>query len=289
MSRSVQGRPTQSAPQVMLRGRTTPAGVAVAACAAASRLVPSGIWASSGKSMPSANTAASPGRSVTRNRFWACVMFIVAPTASRSSAAGSRWVIFTAVFLMTSCDEAIRDLLGDDEPLAVGADLGEQPGEHLDRVRRRAARAPLPAALRAAEQPVRFLDDGQVAERGRGAGSGTTASRPEGCPVRHPQVLGQPDQHRPHQERLVAVVTHVLDLEHGVGPEQLAEVELVAALEEPAGGTEPQAGKPHLDEAEHVVGDPLAVADFLDDPDRGPLKIGEVRVAGVGVRRDGLA
>ena len=52
--------------------------------------------------MPSVNTAASPGPSVTRNRFWAGVMFIVAPTVSRSPAAGSRWVIFTAVFLMTS-------------------------------------------------------------------------------------------------------------------------------------------------------------------------------------------
>lgn len=90
----------------MLRGRTTPAGEAVAASPAASpaasRAVPSGIRVSSGKSMPSANTAASPGLSVTRNRFCAWVMFIVAPTASRSSAAGSRWVIFTAVFLMTS-------------------------------------------------------------------------------------------------------------------------------------------------------------------------------------------
>ena len=52
--------------------------------------------------MPSAKTAASPGRSVTRKRFCAGVMFIVVPTASRSSAAGRRWVIFTAVFLMTS-------------------------------------------------------------------------------------------------------------------------------------------------------------------------------------------
>jgi hypothetical protein len=102
-------------------------------------------------------------------------------------------------------------------------------------------------------------------------------------------VLDQPDQHRPHQERLVAVVAHVLDLEHGVGPQQLAEVDLVAALQEAAGGTQAQAGQPHLDEAEHVVGDPLAVADFPDDPDRGPLQVGEVRVAGIGVRRDGLA
>jgi len=90
MSRSVQGRPAQSAPQVMLRGRTTPAGAAVVASPVASRAVPSGIRVSSGKSMPSVNTAASPGLSVTRNRFCAWVMFIVAPTASRSSAAGSR-------------------------------------------------------------------------------------------------------------------------------------------------------------------------------------------------------
>jgi hypothetical protein len=48
MSRSVHGRAVQSAPHVVLRDRTTPAGVAVAASAAASRPVPSGIRASSG-------------------------------------------------------------------------------------------------------------------------------------------------------------------------------------------------------------------------------------------------
>ena len=112
---------------------------------------------------------------------------------------------------------------------------------------------------------------------------------PDPGPAGHPEVLGQPDQHRSHQERLVAVVTDVLDLQHGVGAEQRAEVELVAALEEPAGGPEPQAGQPHLDEAEHVVGDPLAVADLPDDPDRGPLQVGQARVAGIGVRRDRLA
>ena len=52
--------------------------------------------------MPSEKAAAWPGGRVTRYRDWAWVAFIVAPTASRSSAAGSRWVIFTAVFLMTS-------------------------------------------------------------------------------------------------------------------------------------------------------------------------------------------
>jgi hypothetical protein len=93
---------------------------------------------------------------------------------------------------------------------------------------------------------VRLLDDGQVAQA-NGPG------RPS--PVSHPEVLGQPDQHRPHQERLVAVVTDVLDLQHGVAIEQGAEVELVPALEEPAGGPEAQAGQPDLDEAEHVVGD----------------------------------
>ena len=48
MSRSVHGRAVQSAPHVVLRDRTTPAGVAVTASAAASRPVPSGIRASSG-------------------------------------------------------------------------------------------------------------------------------------------------------------------------------------------------------------------------------------------------
>jgi hypothetical protein len=42
--------------------------------------------------------AASPGGSVTRYCDWAGVRFMVAPAASRSSAAGSRWTILTAVF-----------------------------------------------------------------------------------------------------------------------------------------------------------------------------------------------
>jgi hypothetical protein len=173
MSRSVQGPPAQSAPQVMLRGRTTPAGVTV-------------------------------------GDLYRRVLDDVG-------------------------DEALRDLLGDDETLAVGADLRQQAGEHLHRVRRRPRRS---AGFLAAEQPVGLLDDGQVPQAG-----GTSQSRPAG----HPEVLGQPDQHRSHQERLVAVVTHVLDLQHGVGAEQGAEVELVPALEEPAGGPEPQAGQPHHD------------------------------------------
>ena len=102
ISRSVHGLPTQSAPQVMLRGWTMLAGVDVSAETPASRTEPSGIRASSGKSIPSANTAASPGRSVTRYRLCASVMFIVAPTTALSSAAGSRCAIFTEVFLMTS-------------------------------------------------------------------------------------------------------------------------------------------------------------------------------------------
>ena len=178
-------------------------------------------------------------------------------------------------------DQAIRDLLGDDRAprrrrgSRRAARRTSRPRAPPRRPRRR------PRNLRAAQQPVRLLDDGEVAEPGL-AGPG-----PAG-PVRHPQVLGQPDQHGPHQERLVAVVAHVLDLEHGIGPQQLAEVELVTALQEAAGRAEPQAGQPHLDEAEHVVGDPLAVADLLHDPDRGPLEVGEVRVAGVGVGRDRL-
>ena len=96
-------------------------------------------------------------------------------------------------------------------------------------------------------------------------------------------MLDQPDQHGSHQERLVAVVAHILDLQHGIGSQQLAEVELVAAHQEAAGRAQPQAGQADLDEAEHIVGDPLAVADLLHDPYRGPLQVGEVRVAGVRV------
>ena len=109
--------------------------------------------------MPSANAAASPGLSVTRNRFCAWVMFIVAPTASRSSAAGQPVGDLHRRVLDDVGDEAVGDLLGDDETLAVGADLGQQPGEHLHRVCRRPGGG---TGFLAAEQPVRLLDDGQA-------------------------------------------------------------------------------------------------------------------------------
>ena len=50
--------------------------------------------------------------------------------------------------------------------------------------------------------------------------------QPGGCrafgALPHAQVLGQPDQHRSHQERLVPVVADVLDLEHDVAASSLA-------------------------------------------------------------------
>ena len=103
MSRSVHGLATHSAPQVTLRTEATVAGLAwCCGPAIVSRAVPSGIWTRSGWSIPSVATAASPGLSVTRYRDWAGLRFMVAPTASRSSAAGSRCTILIAVFLVTS-------------------------------------------------------------------------------------------------------------------------------------------------------------------------------------------
>ena len=96
--------------------------------------------------------------------------------------------------------------------------------------------------------------------------------------VRQPQVLGQPDQHGAHEERLVRVVADVFDLEHDVLPQQGPEVERVPADEEPAGGAAPEAGQPDPDEAEHVVGDPLGVADLRDDPFGCALQPGQGRV-----------
>ena len=281
MSRSVQGRPAQSAPQVMLRGRTTPAGVAVAAS-------PAGLPGRLAGGAVGHPRQQREVHAVGEHRGLARVERDQEPVlrlghvhrrahglavVRRGQPVGD----LHRRVLDDVGDEAIRDLLGDDEALAVGADLGQQPGEHLHRVRRRPRRS---AGFLAAEQPVRLLDDGQVAQPGRCGQPG---------PAGHPQVLGQPDQDRSHQEGLVAVVADVLDLQHGIAGEQRAEVELMAALQEPAGGPEAQAGQPDLDEAEHVVGDPLAVADLPDDPDRGPLQVGQARVAGIGVRRDRLA
>ena len=149
--------------------------------------------------MPSANTAASPGGSDTTCRDWSASRFMVAPTSSRSSAAGSRCSTLSAVFLIASGDQLGRDLLGDDDALAVGADLGEQAGEQLDRVRAGAVR-PGP------QQPVRLLQHDHVPQA-VGRASGLRAQ---------PQVLDDPDEQGADDERLVLVVGHVLEREHDV-------------------------------------------------------------------------
>ena len=63
---------------------------------------PNGTRILIGRSMPSANTAATPGSSDTTWRDWPSSRFIAAPTRSRSSAAGSRCITLSAVFLTTS-------------------------------------------------------------------------------------------------------------------------------------------------------------------------------------------
>jgi hypothetical protein len=102
ISRSVQGRARQAGPQPADRRLTTLAQSAANGGVRNSRSEEKLILIRIGLSMPSANTAACPGGSVTRYRLWAGVMFMVAPTLSRSSAAGSRCTILTAVFFTTS-------------------------------------------------------------------------------------------------------------------------------------------------------------------------------------------
>ena len=101
-------------------------------------------------------------------------------------------------------------------------------------------------------------------------------------------MLHQAQQHGTHEERLVAVVSDVFDLQDRVAPQQLAEVDRVAALQEPPGRAEAQAGKPHGDEPVHVGLDVLAVADLPDHLPGRPLKIGQARVAGPHVRGPGF-
>ena len=173
-------------------------------------------------------------------------------------------------------DELGGDLLGDDQALAVGADLGQQPGEHLDRVRGRA----VGRALGLAEQPVGFLEDRQVPQPRRGGAFGA---------LPHPQVLDQADQHGAHQEGLVPVIAGVLDLQHHVAVQQPGEVQRMAALEEPAGGALAQAGDPHRDKPADVVGDLAAVADVVYHLHRGGLQVLQRRVTGLDARAGGLA
>src|SRR5262249_49398399 len=65
------------------------------------------------------------------------------------------------------------------------------------------------------------------------------------------------------------------DLEHHVFLQQLAEVKRVPALEESSGRAKPEARQPNPHETEHVVGDPLAVADLGDHLLGGALQIGQ--------------
>jgi hypothetical protein len=120
--------------------------------------------------------------------------------------------VFAGIGFYDVRDEFGGDLFGDDQPFAVGADLGEQGGEEFDRVRG-GARLVGPA-----QQPVGFFDDGQVRQA---AGVGLAA-------VADPQVLDKADQDCAHEKRLVVVVADVFDLDHHAAREQLAQVESAA-------------------------------------------------------------
>ena len=99
------------------------------------------------------------------------------------------------------------------------------------------------------------------------------------------QMLRQPHQDRPGRERLVRVVADVLDLEHHVAAAEPREVQFVAALEKAAGGAQPQAAQPDLDEALHIRGHVGAVADVGHHGGGDPLQVAEGGVAPAGVRR----
>ncbi|WP_338083927.1 hypothetical protein [Candidatus Frankia nodulisporulans] len=116
-----------------------------------------------------------------------------------------------------------------------------------------------------------FFDDEDVAQL---VGTGTA--------VAHPQVLDDADQDRAEQERLVLVTGDVLEFDDDVAGQQRADVEGMAALEEPAGGALAQRADPHVDEATDVGGHLGAVADGLDHPGGGALQVAEVRIAASG-------
>ncbi len=98
--RRVHGSRWHAAPQ---RGLRLPSsGGSADACFVLSSCSPWGISVRTGRSMPSAATAARPGGRATTFSLWSCWRFIVAPTARRSSSAGSRCMIFSALFLTTS-------------------------------------------------------------------------------------------------------------------------------------------------------------------------------------------
>ena len=280
MSRSVHGRAWHSAPQVAERGRTTarasPAGDGRSGLAQAAVGHPD----QDREVHPVGEDRRLPGRQ--RDQVTRLGRGRVHRRADRLAIVGGRETVhdLDRRVLDHVRDEPGRDLLGDDQPLAVRADLRQQAREHLDRVPGRAAPGGSVGGLRPAQQPVRLLHHRQMP---KAAGVGRAAFLPpvpRPGPVGEPQVLSQPDEHRAHQKRLVRVVADVLDLEHHVPGQQRAEVDRVPALEEAAGRAVPEAGQPDPDEAEHVVGDPLGVADLGDDPFGRALQGGEGRVGG---------
>ena len=88
-------------------------------------------------------------------------------------------------------------------------------------------------------------------------------------------MLNDPDDQRPHQERLVLVVGDVLEAEHHVAAQQPGDVGGMAALEEPPGRADAQRPQPHVHEAAHVGLEFPAVPDLPDDLKGGPLELRE--------------
>ena len=168
----------------------------------------SGTRTSSGASSPPLNTAASPTPSVVSARAWRSSIAI-APASAAPVVGGHDPVRDLQVGVLDHVGrQPHRDLVGDHHALAVGADLGQQVGERLDR---------LPARVRPTSSAGRVA----TLPSSRCASSTTSRCTQLGRLPLRPPVLGQPDQEQPHEERLVVVVAQRLQLEHGRLAEQL--------------------------------------------------------------------
>jgi len=125
------------------------------------------------------------------------------------------------------------------------------------------------ARWRLAEQPVRLLHHGQVAQprQHRAFGAGP-----------HPQKPGQPQQHSARYECFIPVIAAVFDLQHHVRTQQRTEIQRMPAAQEPPGRAQPQRPDPDPHEAPHIVGDLPPVPDLFHHGHRRGLQIRQRRV-----------
>ena len=144
-----------------------------------------------------------------------------------------------------------RDLVGDDEPLAERAHLGQHVGEHRHGLRPRVAHLRVAGRLDILEQAVGLLDQREVLELPAPI-RGDLALAVLGIFIEH-------HEEERHHERLLLVVAEVLQLDHARGLEEVLQRDRAARIEQQALVADHQASQAGTEGGAHVLLDFLPV------------------------------